>query len=102
MRQIKGFGEEPQIGDKIISLRNQWEFLSNTVSDPSPLTNGTIGVIQRADRTYIRPPYWICDKNIPVLYTTMLDENNDRFDYIPIDTISKFDIKNEDIIWNYK
>lgn len=85
MRQIKGFGPEPQIGDKIISLRNQWEFLSNTMSDPSPLTNGTIGVIQRADRTYIRPPYWICDKNIPVLYTTMLDENNDRFDYIPID-----------------
>lgn len=85
MRQIKGFGAEPQIGDKIISLRNQWEFLSNTISDPSPLTNGTIGIIERADRSYIQPPYWICDKNIPVLYTTILDENNDRFDYIPID-----------------
>ena len=88
MRQIKGFGPEPQIGDKIISLRNQWEFLSNSIADPAPLTNGTIGVIERADRTYIRPPYWICDRNIPVLYTTMIDENSDRFDYIPIDYTS--------------
>jgi hypothetical protein len=30
-------------------------------------------------------PYWISEKNIPVLYTTMVDENNDRFDFIPID-----------------
>lgn len=85
MRQIKGFGEEPQVGDKIISLRNQWEFFSSGFADPAPLTNGTIGVIQHADRTYITPPYWICEKSIPVLYTTMIDENNDRFDYIPID-----------------
>ena len=88
MREIKGFGPEPQVGDKIISLRNQWEFFSNSIADPAPLTNGTIGVIERADRTYIRPPYWICDRNIPVLYTTMIDENSDRFDYIPIDYTS--------------
>ena len=88
MREIKGFGSEPQVGDKIISLRNQWEFFSNSIADPAPLTNGTIGVIERADRTYIRPPYWICDRNIPVLYTTMIDENGDRFDYIPIDYTS--------------
>lgn len=84
MRQIKGFGEEPEIGDKIISLRNQWEFVSNGF-DPAPLTNGTIGTIQRADKSIITVPYWISDKDIPVLYTTMVDENNDRFDYIPID-----------------
>lgn len=88
MREIKGFGSEPQVGDKIISLRNQWEFFSNSIADPAPLTNGTIGVIERADRTYIRPLYWICDRNIPVLYTTMIDENGDRFDYIPIDYTS--------------
>ena len=88
MREIKGFGSEPQVGDKIISLRNQWEFFSNSIADPAPLTNGTIGVIERADHTYIRPPYWICDRNIPVLYTTMIDENGDRFDYIPIDYTS--------------
>ena len=87
MRQIKGFGPEPAIGDKIISLRNQWEFFSNGF-DPAPLTNGTIGTIQRADKSIITVPYWISDKDIPVLYTTMVDENNDRFDYIPIDYIA--------------
>jgi hypothetical protein len=84
MRQIKGFGTEPQIGDKIISLRNQWEFFSNGL-DPSPLTNGTIGTIEIAQRKNVRVPHWVCDKAVPFLYTTMTDDNGDRFDYIPID-----------------
>ena len=84
MRQIKGFGPEPQIGDKIISLRNQWEFLSYG-ADPSPLTNGSIGTISRLEKRNIRVPYWISDKSVPFLYTTMIDENENRFDCIPID-----------------
>lgn len=88
MRQIKGFGPEPQVGDKIISLRNQWEFFSNNIQEPAPLTNGTIGTIEIANKSNIFVPYWVSEKPIPVLYTTMLDENNDRFDYIPIDYTS--------------
>jgi ATP-dependent exoDNAse (exonuclease V) alpha subunit len=88
MRQIKGFGPEPAIGDKIISLRNQWEFFSNGIVDPAPLTNGTIGVIQRTDRYDMSLPFWICDKKIPILYTNMVDENGDVFNYIPVDYTS--------------
>ena len=88
MREIKGFGEEPEVGDKIISLRNQWDFLSNNFEDPAPLTNGTIGTIETALRRDITIPFWICDKKIPILNTTMVDENGDRFDYIPIDYTS--------------
>lgn len=88
MRDIKGFGEEPQIGDKIISLRNQWEFFSDNRQDPSPLTNGTIGTIQYSERRNMYVPYWISEKSVPILYTTMIDENNDKFDYIPIDYTS--------------
>ena len=88
MRQIKGFGPEPQTGDKIISLRNQWEFFSNSIQEPAPLTNGTIGTIEITNKSNIFVPYWISEKPIPVLYTTMLDENNDRFDYIPVDYTS--------------
>ena len=84
MRQIKGFGPEPQVGDKIISLRNQWEFFS-WGADPSPLTNGTIGTIDHAEKRNVWVPRWVCDKSIPFLYTTMTDENGDRFDCIPID-----------------
>lgn len=85
VRKMKGFGPEPVVGDKIIGLRNQWEFLSNSILDPSPLTNGTIGTILNMNKTVIKPPFWICDKDIPVLYTSMTDDNNTQFDYIPVD-----------------
>ena len=85
VRQTKGFGSEPAIGDKIISLRNQWEFFSNNIIDPSPLTNGTIGTIKQTDYQNIYLPFWISDKKMPVLFTSMIDENNSQFDYIPID-----------------
>ena len=88
MRQIKGFGPEPAVGDKIISLRNQWEFFSNSIVDPAPLTNGTIGVIQSTDRYDMSLPFWISDKKIPILYTNMIDENGDVFNYIPVDYTS--------------
>ena len=88
MRQIKEFGPEPAVGDKIISLRNQWEFFSNSIVDPAPLTNGTIGVIQSTDRYDMSLPFWISEKKIPILYTNMIDENGDVFNYIPIDYTS--------------
>ena len=88
MRQIKGFGPEPAIGDKIISLRNQWEFFSMSQTDPAPLTNGTIGVIQNTDFYNMTVPFWISEKKVPILYTNMVDENGDVFHYIPVDYTS--------------
>lgn len=85
MRNIKGYGKEPMIGDKIISLKNQWEFFSNNRFAPSPLSNGSIGTIKELNKKEITPPFWISASNIPVLYTTMVDDNGDQFDYIPID-----------------
>ena len=85
MRQLKGFGPEPQIGDKIISLHNQWEFFSNNIIEPSPLTNGSIGIIQKANLAQATLPFWICKQPVPVLYTTMEDESKEIFTRIPID-----------------
>ncbi len=84
MRNIKGFGPEPAVGDKIISLRNQWEFFSHG-SDPSPLTNGSIGTISNTDLKSVWVPKYINSQPVDFLYTTMVDENGDRFDYIPVD-----------------
>lgn len=84
MRMIKGFGPEPEAGDKIISLRNQWDFFSAGV-DPSPLTNGTIGTLEDSQLKNIYVPYWISKKQVPILFAEMTDENNDTFTGIPID-----------------
>lgn len=85
MRNIQGFGPEPQIGDRVISLRNQWDFLSNNRYDPAPLTNGTIGTITYLDKRLFSLPFWISDKQIPILYTSMTDENDEDFTFIPVD-----------------
>jgi len=43
MRNIYGFLPEPQIGDKIINLHNEWDIVSSV---GNPLTNGVIGEIK--------------------------------------------------------
>lgn len=43
VRQLKGFGTEPEDGDKIICLRNYWKNLSST---GQPLVNGVIGTLR--------------------------------------------------------
>ena len=43
VRQNRGYGEEPAIGDKIISLKNHWEDFS--LKGDWALTNGAIGTI---------------------------------------------------------
>lgn len=86
MRKIKGFGETPEVGDKIISLRNQWNFVSDSPLEPQPLTNGTICTIEDMQLSNVYVPYWIYDKAIPTLYTTMTDDaTNERFIRTPID-----------------
>lgn len=78
-RKIKGFPEDPQIGDKIIGLTNHWSF-----SDP-PLTNGSIGTITDAQTEFIRFPRYVSTEPIKILRTTMVDEMGNTFYDIPID-----------------
>lgn len=85
LRKIRGYDDEPQIGDKIISLANQWEFLSSG-NEPYPLTNGSIGTITHLQPSMIHVPHYIYpNQDIPILYTSMETEDNDVFDGIPID-----------------
>lgn len=47
MRKSKGFEGLPQVGDKMICLRNDWE---TTNSEGFPIVNGTIGHIEKIHR----------------------------------------------------
>lgn len=45
MRQLYGFSGDPQKGDKVICLKNDWETFD---SDGNPLVNGTIGTLRNS------------------------------------------------------
>ena len=82
VRKMRGYGEEPVEGDKIISLTNHWEFFSN--SGNYPLTNGQIGTLGYNYLETKYAPSFITNK--PIVYlNAALEIDNDRFEMIPID-----------------
>lgn len=83
VRQQKGFGVEPQIGDKVISLTNHWEYLSH--SGDWALTNGSIGEITNFTRQRIYAPPYITRTPIEYMFTDIKLEDGDTFDATPID-----------------
>lgn len=82
VRSKKGYPEEPQIGDKIIGLTNHWDTVS---LKENALTNGTIGYITSFDKDIMYLPYYIYDKPIDLLMTSMKTEFDDTFLDLPID-----------------
>lgn len=83
VRQQKGFGAEPEIGDRVISLRNHWDFASS--SGDWALTNGSIGTIEYMNHHPIWVPRYIYDKPIPYMFTDVRLDDGDKFNGIPID-----------------
>lgn len=83
IRKTKGFGEEPEVGDKIISLRNHWERFS--VSGEWALTNGAIGTITKYYVNPIRMPAYIAKQDVEYMVTDMQLDDNDTFMGLPID-----------------
>lgn len=98
VRQQKGFGPEPEVGDKVISLRNHWDFASS--SGNWALTNGSIGTIEYMTERPIWVPRYIYDKGpIPYLFTDVVLDDGDKFNSIPIDYNS---LKNGEMTLNPK
>lgn len=83
VRNQKGYGAEPQIGDKVISLKNHWDWASH--QGTWALTNGSIGTISNMDKKVIVLPPYITDKRLSVLYTDINLDDGDKFDSVPID-----------------
>lgn len=84
MRQLMGFNTLPQIGDKVISLRNHWDYLSQTGN--WALTNGSIGTIESFGLNEIWVPRYIKSGG-PITYmaTDIRLEDGDMFKDTPID-----------------
>ena len=56
MRELLGKNGDPQDGDKVICLKNNWDIYS--VND-NPLVNGTIGYLKNKYNTFLDIPYYL-------------------------------------------
>ena len=83
VRDQRGFGAEPEIGDKIISLKNHWDYYSQ--NGDWALTNGAIGEIQYTNKEYLSIPYYISQQPVPYLFTDIKLDDGDSFLSTPID-----------------
>ena len=84
MRQLKGFGPEPQDGDKVICLRNYWDWFNFTNGDP--LVNGTIGTLQNPTPGKINVPLYAYDKGvIHTLTGGFISDAEENFGIISMD-----------------
>ena len=84
VRQQKGFLDTtPQIGDKIISLRNHWDTMSS--GGTWALTNGAIGTITDYSIEKINFPKYIGATGVEYMMTNMSIDEGDTFMRLPID-----------------
>ena len=84
MRQYKGFGSTPEIGDKIVSLSNHWDISS--ANGNNVLTNGSIGIITDFNVISEHFPRFITPEPVDYMYTSMkIEDEDDYFSSLPID-----------------
>lgn len=82
MRSLRGFGQTPQLEDKIISLSNHWDFGSLT---GSPLTNGSIGHIIDSWIDVVYVPQYIRSQPITIMRSIIQTEDGETYKDVPID-----------------
>lgn len=78
VRGLKGYGPEPEPGDRIISLRNHWDFISEC--ELQPLTNGCIGSLGDFQINSYPIPKYIYDKPMKIMNAGMQVDEDWFFD----------------------
>lgn len=83
MRAMMGREGEPQEGDKVICLRNEWDVVD---SNGDPLVNGTIGFLKNSYARTLRYPYWINGGgSFDVINTSIITETGSNFSELMMD-----------------
>lgn len=77
MRKMLGREGEPQEGDKVICLKNEWG-ICDSMGDP--LVNGTIGFLKNNYSRTLRYPYWVNGGgSFDVVNTDIITETGSTF-----------------------
>jgi exodeoxyribonuclease-5 len=80
---MRGYGETPELGDRIISLSNHWDDMSD--NQDWALTNGCIGILTKYDVQRKWIPRYISSSPIDVMYADFKLDDGDGFSNIAID-----------------
>jgi len=85
MRQLLGRDKDPEDGDKVICLKNDWDTIS---TNNNPLVNGTIGFLKNSFNSTLRIPGYLCggeQKFIPILYADFISDTEEDYGQLDMD-----------------
>jgi exodeoxyribonuclease-5 len=83
MRDILGRSGNPQDGDKVIALRNEWNYQAD---NEDPLVNGTIGYIKNAFEDFVQLPYYFGGQHIHITRADFESDSGANFCCLGMDT----------------
>lgn len=83
MRELLGYKEALQDGEKIICKRNYWEDIN---ASGDALINGTVGIVENPFESFVKIPYYIKNNrhNLPTMICN-INVGDDIFENISID-----------------
>lgn len=84
MRQLNGKCGDPQDGDKVICLFNEWDILG---SNEDPLINGTIGTLSNTFTTFYQIPKIFGGQRLSILIGDFHTDNNATFKSLNMDKL---------------
>ena len=83
MRKLLGRGSRPEDGDKVICLRNYWDFLAD---NDDPLVNGTIGYLQNSFEDFVILPRNLGGNKIDIINGDFVSDSDATFNRVHMDT----------------
>lgn len=82
MRELLDRGNDPEDGDRVICLRNYWEYF-NTNGDY--LVNGTIGILNNTFNSFNVIPNYFGGKTIDIIYSEFISDDGYSFGDLKMD-----------------
>ena len=83
IRQLLERGEQPEDGDKVICLRNDWD---DWADNGDYLVNGTIGFLNNTYSSFNMIPYYYGGQKIDVIYSNFISDAGADYGEIQMDT----------------
>lgn len=82
MRDLLGRGKDPEDGDKVICLRNYWDYWAD---NGDYLVNGTLGFLDNTYSTFNVLPPWYGGDTIPIIQANFISDSNANYGSLQMD-----------------